>query len=197
MPVTKTTRECYEVRDGKPGGEWANITLHCWDRTANRGTKHEGTYYCGEITIQSSFGTWGHIWTACANPFKEFLQKVEFEYAFGKFMGTGLDRYDGDGTLLQLKRDILERRRQNRLDSTQAREAWDAVEWERDRIESDETSCGFALMDVASQLDDRHPMREHFADPCEWPRVTKRDCQAVGFWRELWPLFLDALKAEQ
>jgi hypothetical protein len=36
MPVTKTTRECYEVREGKPCGEWANITLHCWERTANR-----------------------------------------------------------------------------------------------------------------------------------------------------------------
>ncbi len=26
MPVTKTLRECYEIRDGRRGGEWANLT---------------------------------------------------------------------------------------------------------------------------------------------------------------------------
>lgn len=36
MPVTKSMRECYEVREGH---EWANITLHCWDRRANVGTQ--------------------------------------------------------------------------------------------------------------------------------------------------------------
>jgi hypothetical protein len=29
MPVIKTLRACYEVRDGQRCGEWANITLRC------------------------------------------------------------------------------------------------------------------------------------------------------------------------
>ena len=193
MPVTKTTRECYEVRENH---EWANITLACWDRTANVGTKHEGTYYCGEITIQSSFGTWGYVWTACGVPFKQFLMRAEFDYVFTKFMGTKLHRHDGDGTMQQLRRDIIEQRRQGSLDRDEAREAWGAVDWERERIESDETSCDYALMEVASQLGKDHPMREHFADPCAWPRVTKHDCQAVGFWEKIWPEFVAELKKE-
>ena len=53
-----------------------------------------------------------------------------------------------------------------------------------------------AMMDVARSLDRRHPMHDNFADPCGWPKVTKYDMQAQGFWRQLWPLFIEALKAE-
>jgi hypothetical protein len=42
----------------------------------------------------------------------------------------------------------------------------------------------------------KHPMRDYFADPCEWPRMTHDDHQAQGFWRTLWPLFVGALKTE-
>lgn len=193
MPVTKSVRECYEVRENH---EWANIVLKCWDRPANVGTQHACTYYCGEITIQSSFGTWGYVWTACGVPFKQFLMRAEFDYVFTKFMGTKLERYDGEGTLLEVKRDILRERRQNSLNSEEAREVWDAVDWERDRIESDETSCGYALMEVASSIGKDHPMHDSFADPCAWPRITKPDSQAVGFWSELWPPFLAELRRE-
>ena len=193
MPVTKSVRECYEVRENH---EWANIALACWDRPANVGTQHECTYYCGEITIQSSFGTWGHVWTACGVPFKQFLMRVEFDYVFTKFMGTKLARYDGQATLREVRREIMRARRQRGMSKPEAREAWDAVDFEIDRIESSESDCGYAFMDVARDLGRDHPMREFFADPCAWPRMTKPDCQAIGFWCELWPSFLGALKAE-
>lgn len=193
MPVTKSVRECYEVREKH---EWANITLKCWDRPSNVGTQHECTYHCGEITIQSSFGTWGYVWTACGVPLKQFLLRADFDYVFTKFMGTKLERHDGDGTYRQVQRDIIEQRRQHSLDRAEAREVWDAVAWERERIESDETSCGYALLEVASQIGLRHPMHDAFADPCAWPRITKPDSQAVGFWRELWPSFLAELRRE-
>lgn len=193
MPVTKTMRECYEVRENH---EWANITLACWDRPANVGTKHECTYYCGEITIQSSFGTWGYVWTACGAPFKQFLMRAEFDYVFTKFMGTKLERHDGPGTFRQVQLDILKQRRQGSICCSEAREVWDAVVWERERIEASETSCGYALMEVASRIGRKHPMHDAFSDPCAWPRITKPNAQAVGFWRDLWPSFLDALRAE-
>lgn len=196
MPVTKTTRECYEVRDSNRGGEWANITLACWDRTANVGTKHEGIYYCGEITIQSSFGTWGYIWTACSTPFKHFLTKVEFDYAFTKFMGTKLDRFDGEASAREVCKWITEGRRDGSLSKAEAREAWESFEEVRSMVECSEHDFGAGMMDVARSLDDRHPLHDHFADPCGWPRCTKYDVQAQGFWRQLWPLFIEALKAE-
>ena len=196
MPVTKTTRECYEVREGTPYGEWANITLNCWQRMANVGTKHEGIYYCGEITIQSSFGTWGYIWTACSTPFKHFLQKAEFDYVFTKFMGTKLDRFDGEASVLEAFKWITEGRRRGEMSKHEAREAWDALDDVRSMAECGEHDFGAAMMDVARSLDDRHPLHDHFADPSGWPRCTKYDCQAQGFWRQLWPLFIEALKAE-
>lgn len=196
MPVTKTTRECYEVREGKPCGEWANITLHCWQRTANVGTKHEGIYYCGEITIQSSFGTWGYIWTACSAPFKHFLTKIEFDYAFTKFMGTKLDRFDGEASAREVLKSIIEERCSNGMSKAEAREAWDAFDDVRSMAECGEHDFGTAMMDVARSLGRDHPMHDNFADPCGWPKVTKYDAQAQGFWRQLWPLFIEALKAE-
>lgn len=195
MSVTKTTRECYEVRAGH---EWANITLHCWDRRVNVGTQHEDTHYCGEITIQSSFGCWGYIWTACGSPFKRFLQRIEFDYAFGKFMGEKLRRYDGLATLSNISSQVLRQRRENRLDSHQAHEAWQAIADEDDRIEhGSRTDFGYAMLDIAGALGRDHPMREFFADPCAWPVATRYDAQAESFWRHIWPLFIEALKQEE
>lgn len=193
MSVTKSVSECYEVRHNR---EWASITLRCWDRPANVGTPHECTYFCGEIAIVSSFGVWGHAWTACAVPFKEFLVGASFDYLFTKFMGLDLHRHDGDGTLRHFMRDIAERRRQGSLDRDEAREVWNAVVEERHEIAAGQTSCGYALMRIADEIGARHPMHDHFADPCAWPNITKPDSQAAWFWRELWPSFVEALKAE-
>ena len=195
MPVTKTMRECYEIRDGKRGGEWAYITMHCWDNPAPDGSARN-MYYCGQITIQSSFGTWGHTWTACGVPFKQFLIDVDFGYAFTKFMGTDLVRFDGEATMKQILTDIVERRRRDSLTKDEAREAWDMVQTESGRITESANDYGYAMMDIAAQLDRRHDMREYFSDPSGWPRCTRYDYQAQGFWRTLWPLFIDALKDE-
>ena len=197
MPVTKTTRECYEVREGKPHGEWANITLHCWQRAANVGTKHEGTYYCGEITIQSSFGTWGNIWTACANPFKEFLQEVEFDYAFGKFMGARLEEFDGDGSMRAMRERVIENRRNTWLSKADARALWDALEDRESEATCSENDWVRALGDAAESLRlDRQPdAAEFLSEPWEYIQTRPKPC-AVNFWRTLWPLFIEALKAE-
>ncbi len=197
MSVRKTLRECYEVREDPPGREWANITLHCWDRQVNVGTAHEGTYYCGEIAIQSSCGIWGGNWTACGSPFKQFLQELDFDYAFGKFMGLALERYDGDGTLAQIKLDVCRQRREGTLSRSEARLAMDAVDLRREQIRSGNRDCGYALMDIAKGMDATHPMHDYFADPAGWPICRTHDPAAKMFWKRLWPLFTEALAAEQ
>jgi hypothetical protein len=195
MPVIKTMRECYEVRDGKRGEDWADITLRCWDNPPPPDSAR-GMYYGGEIAIHSSFGTWGYNWSACGVPFKQFLIGAEFRYLFTKFMGTSLDRFDGDATLKQIRADILSKRNCGGLDKREAREAWDAVGDEVERLTGGATDYGYAMFDVARGLGMKHPMRDYFADPCEWPRMTHDDHQAQGFWRTLWPLFVGALKTE-
>lgn len=197
MPVTKTVRECYEVRDGKPGGEWANITLHCWDRVANRGTKHEGTYYCGEITIQSSFGTWGYIWTACANPFKEFLQEVEFGYAFGKFMGAKLEQFDGEASMRAMRERIIENRKHTWLSKADARALWDALEDCESEATCSQNDWVSALSHaaVSLRLDRKPDAAEFLSEPWEYIQTRPKPC-AVNFWRTLWPLFIAELRRE-
>jgi len=196
MPVTKSMRECYEVRDGRRGGEWANITLNCWDNPPYPGTARPSMYYCGEITIHSSFGTWGYIWTACAVPFKQFLQKAEFDYVFTKFMGHKLDRFDGEASVREVRKWILTDRLNLSLDKAEAREAWDAVDEVASMAECSEHDFGTAMMDVARTLGSQHSMHDNFADASFWPRCTRYDAQAEGFWKHIWPLFMDALKTE-
>lgn len=196
MPVTKTTRECYEVRDGKRCGEWANITLACWDNPPQPGYTRTSMHYGGEIQIHSSFGSWGHSWSACGVPFKRFLTDAGFDYVFTKFMGTKLDRFDGEASAREVLKSIIEERRTNGMSKAEAREAWDAFDNVRSMAECGEHDFGTAMMEVAHSLGRRHPMHDNFADPCGWPKVTKYDVQAQGFWRQLWPLFVEALKAE-
>ena len=193
MSVSKTVRECYEVRHNR---EWANITLRCWSRPVNAGTPHADIDHCGEITIQSSFGTWGNIWTACGCPFKVFLQRAEFDYVFTKFMGVHLERFDGDATFAQIQKDIVSQRKTSGLTKDEAREAWNLVLDERDRLSGAESDYGYAMLDIGRQLVPGHDMRDYFNDPAGWPRVTKPDLQATGFWRELWPSFIEKLREE-
>lgn len=196
MPVKKTMRECYEVRDGRLGGEWANITLKCWDNPPQPGYSRTSMYYCGEITIQSSFGTWGYIWTACAVPFKQFLLGAEFDYVFTKFMGHKLDRFDGEASVREVRKWITTDRRMGGMSKAEAREAWEAVDDAESQMECSEHDYGAAMMDVARTLGNRHPMHNNFADPCGWPRCTRYDAQAASFWKQIWPLFCNALRAE-
>ena len=196
MPVTKTTRECYEVRDGKRGGEWANITIACWDNPPQPGYARTSMYYGGEIQIHSSFGSWGHAWNACAVPFKSFLIGSEFDYVFTKFMGTKLDRFDGEASVREVRKWITDERKVRGLSKSEARDAWDEFESVRSMAECGEHDFGTAMMDVARSLSSHHPMHDNFADPCGWPRCTRYDRQALEFWKQLWPMFTDALKAE-
>jgi len=193
--ILKTTRECYEIRARY---EWANITLRCWDR----GVPGD-TYHCGEIVIYSSFGTWGNTWTACSVPFKRFLQGIDFDYAFTKFMGGHLREFDGEETLKELKRAVIRERRRGPLNRHEARAAWEAVTDLDQHIEcGSESDYGYAMREIADTLRHAHPthhghpMRGYFIDPADWPRATRYNAQAVGFWRDIWPEFIEALKAE-
>lgn len=196
MPVTKSMRECYEVREDQRYGEWANITLACWENPRHPDYGRTSMYYCGEITIQSSFGTWGNIWTACGVPFKKFLIGVEFDYVFTKFMGAKLHRFDGEASLQEARKWITGGRRDHRLSKQEAREAWDALDDACWMGVHSNHEFGSAMMDVASELGPKHPLHDNFADPCGWPSNTHYDAQALGFWRQLWPLFVETLKAE-
>lgn len=181
--VTKSVMETYTIRNR---GEYATIALRCSE------AKGEDRYYTGEILINSSFGSWANYWGACGRPFKEFLQKLDFHYTFGKFMGASLEVFDEDETIADIKRKLIEVRRENRITHEEVRDLWEQV----DDIETySEESFGNGCREIGSNLGPRHPLHDYFNEPWDLKR-TKPDVQATGFWREIWPHFITELKKE-
>lgn len=199
MPVIKTTRECYEVRvgeRGRCGSEWANIILQCWANNPSPENIARGvsTSYGGEIQINSSFGAWAYSWNACGSPFKQFLIGLNFDYIFTKFMGSSLDVFDGEASVKEVYKEIIERRRTNQINRKEARAVWSEVIF---GINGSEVhSYGESMQEIARSMEERHPMHDYFADPMDWPRCTRYDYQAKGFWDKLWPEFTEALWLE-
>ena len=192
MSCTKTTdAEVYAVRKDY---EWATIMLRCWSRPANVGTPHERPYYCGEILIHSSYGSWGNTWTACGEPFKEFLLDAEFDYVFTKFMGTRLNVWDGEGSVESLRERLLEWRKTGELTKGEARALWDEIDINETELETSERDFVECAYRMAADIEGRN-VRHFLAEPWELTR-DQHDSQAVGFWRELWPEFIATLQAE-
>lgn len=192
MSATKTNdAEVYSVRKDH---EWATIVLRCWSRPVNAGGR-DTTYYCGEIIINSTFGCWANVWTACGNPFKQFLLDAEFDYVFTKFMGTKLEVWDGEGSVESLRRQLLEYRRIGDIDKDEARSLWDEINANEHELESSLNDFVECADRIASNIDSRGVYRL-LSEPWELT-TTQHDHQAVGFWRELWPEFTRALRAEQ
>jgi hypothetical protein len=194
MSVSKSTCERYTIRTTHH--EYGSITLSCWDNPPNGQSTRTEMYFGGEIMINSSFGSWGNSWNACGVPFKQFLIGIEFDYCFTKFMGHKLQRFDGETSVRELLRSIASKRREGALSKPKAREAWELVKEHSEEAESCQHGFGTAMLAIASELHANNPMIQDFADPCAWQIHTRYDPQAVGFWREIWPEFIEALKAE-
>lgn len=188
MTVSKEMRECYLVRNR---GEYASICVAEWTRPTNQGSDIQ---YCGEIMIHSSFGSWGNAWMSCGEPFKKFLLGLGFDYLFTKFMGNELWRFDGHSSLDAVLEQLIQHRREELLSKTEARELWDALVSERERAECSLHDFVTVMNEVAE--DKSHAVQSLLSEPWEMQR-TKHDCQAEGFWRDLWPQFIAALKAEE
>lgn len=200
--------DTYEVRND---GEWATISLRSWKRDdlihGGRGS------FGGEVMIHSSFGSWANSWNACGCPFPEFLISLDFHYVFTKFMGHNLAVYDGEETLKALKARIIELRRDERCDKEMIQHLWDYIADNEGRaLESLSEFVGLvsdASEDLGStfyEVDryDRYtikPVRrasdimERLTEPWEMGR-TQHDHQAVGFWRDIWPVFKQHLQWE-
>ncbi len=192
MSVTKSTdAEVYAVLKNY---ECATIMLRCWSRPDHVGTEHARTRYCGEILIHSSFGSWGNTGTACGKPFKLFLLDADFGYVFTKFMGTKLQVWDGEASVASLRRRVLEWRRSREIPSAAGRELLDAIDSYSSELESSSHEFVECVYRIADDLG-LPSIRSLLSEPWELTE-TQPDPQAVGFWRELWPEFCTALRAE-
>lgn len=120
--VTKGQVEQYQLRG--PHGAWAIITLD--PRGIFQAVSDFGTY---------AYDGWGHH--GCAS-FKHFLVGLrDADYFISKVCGMDGGRsgpgragtvFSWDRTIKQIRRDVLERRRDGRLGRHTARECWDEIE---------------------------------------------------------------------
>lgn len=181
--VRKQQMDCYRIR---AKGEWATICIAEW-----RGEKHFG----GEILIHSAFGSWANSWSACANPFKSFLCRCDFDYVFTKFMGHELRKHDGDASLKQLRKSLLDSRKTGSFDRADARELWDALDELRSELEDRDIHSWVESLSRISQDSQSRDIRSFLEEPWNLA-TTSYDVSALGFWRDIWPTLRNTLLAE-
>lgn len=200
MSVTKhTNADVYSVKNK---GEWATIVVREWSDRREDGSD----WPRGEILINSTFGSWSQYWNAPGMRFKKFLIGLDFDYAFGRFMGLSLQQFDGDASVAGIQRKVLEMRRRRMVGREEARFVWDEIDTRSYELSEGEhsfiTACGEIHLECkepwrSAKLSkfDLAELATIFDEP--WYEIQKRaDPQAVGFWRDLWPEFCGALRAE-
>lgn len=167
---TKVSAECYHVRT-KCGWGWATFIVR--DN--------------GQVFIASDYGNWFYWWSHHGGPsIKHFLIDIGDDYLRGK-LGGRRDHFNGEASLSEAKRIVLERRHRGSLDKAAARDAWDALAREVDEMGSAET--------FARSILDNAALRDQF-DYGGLPIVMEDDPQLVAFVERLWPLFVAELRRE-
>jgi len=147
------------------------------------GERYRNTWL--QLTVQSTFGTFGYTFGAIGGTAAAFLSDVSFDYLMGKLMGNDAMVFDAATTARSVKELIVRHRRRDDLSNHEARQLWDALEEAVDLHHPSEDLFFVALSE--------EPL---FFDWEVWD-IARRvpSPQAVGFWEKLWPLFLAELQA--
>ena len=111
-------------------------------------------------------------------------------------MGHRLRCFDGEESVRETFRVILLNRLSRGITKKEAREAWDLLTARQNEAAEGEYQFGSVMREIAFGLGQHHDMHDRFADPMNWSFSKRYDYQADGFWKKLWPLFVQELKAE-
>jgi hypothetical protein len=171
--VSKSTVECYKIRSTNGGFAWADITIDANERG-------------GRIQIASDYGNWSNYWGAAGSDFKDFLKRISHDYAASKF---GAERWiDVKATVAMYKRDLLEQRREERLEQEEARQIYDEID--DLKMESHSTLVQ-AIQHSAYVLD-------FINSVYDMPELCYEDNpHFLHFWNELWPVLLAEFERER
>lgn len=193
--VTKSNDfEVYHVRAGYHDQEWATIAIKGWQMAPDA--------YCsepreiGEILIHSSYGSWAYQWGHLGVPFKPWLAKArDKQYIAGKFLGDKAYEFDGEKTVRELRRSVIERRKHGGFDKDQARSVWDWIEENESELESSAHDFVNRMYDGARDTEVGGRAEQFFEEP--WDRLaTSLNRPFDNFWQQVWPAFQQALREE-
>jgi hypothetical protein len=135
-----------------------------------------------------SFGTFANYWINIGPcTLKEFLADMDFQYFMEKTRGHEWRQFDFGKTIHNLRLLICDRRRHESITKTVARNAWDELS-EFDL--SGEDVLGNRIVDshfLMSVLDN---------DLSGGIFLTSPTADCIGFWENIWPLFLAEIRQE-
>ena len=136
------------------------------------------------LTINSSFGTVSHYWSNMGCLAGQFLPKLERDYLLNKLWGLDYLQFDAKAT----KEALRELFRKLHADG----------EMEAEDLDQILTDINQDLSDDAGEIQFRMELEDtgvfSWIGHGEHPMCTKPNPQALGFWRELWPGLLEAVK---
>lgn len=177
--VEKITVEAYHIGAGYSG--WGIITI---DDECN-------------LSINSDWGTWSYRWHkgALGSPtFKHFLLRIGKGYLGNKLLGNDLYVFDSNKTRAQLMSDILEYRREGRLDSEESREFYVHAK----KMGGDKETDFYEWHDYNSSIDDtiQKMIDTMYDDILEAPLKTRMSYHYEEFYKKNWTPFLEFIKKE-
>lgn len=177
--VTEHPATCYTVRNG---WAWAYIFVRHGVGELQDGSPRGWV----NVAVISDYGSFGYCWSHIGSePWQDFLADLDLHYAMNKMLGERfrvpltIDEAEAKG-----RETILQYRREGSLDATDARKLWDGL--------TDANRDG-SLDSFLRSWDDCSGGRWYAHDWWDhrWDKVNP---QAEGFWQEVWPHFVAAIK---
>jgi len=177
--IQKSTAMVYKIR--LPNGGWADITIEEWEKG--------GSFKC-----VSDYGNYSYIWTSIGEQtLRGFLCQLDFYYFMMKAhkSKSGM-QFSLEKTIELIKRDIIQQRRGDDLNSTDARTCWE---------EAEQLDTGNSIDLFYNLFSETKAAKLIYAgDPCVFPAAEEVIPQCEGFWELIWPciceVWRDELKAK-
>lgn len=159
-------------------------SVTCW-RYALPPIRHEGWAIVhidshGFFAVVSEFGNYAFNWSAFGEDFRQFLLGIDTDYLCGK-LGGAPHHLDLQATTQRFREDILQNRREGRLERERARALWTTTEeFRHDLITFEELVDAFSV---------------ESPDCWEWGCYNFAPALR-GFAQDIWPRLMTAIRAD-
>lgn len=196
MSVEKSTAEVYEVRRH---GEHATMALRAWAKPVPHSTRVQ---HGGEVLINSSFGSFCYTWSSVAVPFKRFLLDIGYESFMRKMLGFSFTVYCMDATTELFMAHLTRKVQEGVITDVQAALVMSEYVIEMPNANLPFTPAGYVeTIDTLGECTEvvKALTQEQIDEVLGAARVLqgkKPNPQAVGFWEQLWPDLVAALRKE-
>ena len=176
MATTRETADSYLFRS-KDGHDWARVFI----QSGVRRDSAQPTWWF-YISVISTFGTYGHCFTHCAEPPALFLQGATFDHLMNKLADGGHREFSADLFRRSLREWCLMQRRVGGISKAEAIQLWEAIE------ESSDQSSKEMVLNVLSENSElfwSHSLHELHGEV--------ESAQSRGFFEMVMPQLVEAL----